>query len=60
MENVVKLQRFYFPWELQAALPEFVAYYNNELYHQALVILRLADTYFGRRTAVVSKREKIK
>ena len=30
MKNVVKLQHYYFPWELEASLRDFVAYYNNE------------------------------
>ena len=30
MKNVVKLQHYYFPWELEAALRDFVAYYNND------------------------------
>jgi transposase InsO family protein len=30
MKNVVKLENYYFPWELEAALRDFVAYYNHE------------------------------
>ncbi len=36
MKNVVKLQHYYFPSELEAALKDFVAYYNNERYHESL------------------------
>ena len=60
MKNVVKLQHYYFPWELEAALQDFVAYYNNERYHEALDNVTPADAYFGRKHAVVSEREKIK
>ena len=61
MKNVVKLQHYYFPWELEAALRDFVTYYNNERYHEALDNVTPADAYFGRRAAVVvSEREKIK
>ena len=60
MKNVVKLEHYYFPWELEAALRDFVAYYNNERYHEALDNVTPADAYFGRRYAVVSEREKIK
>ncbi len=28
-----KLSPYYFPWQLEAALRDFVAYYNNERYH---------------------------
>jgi transposase InsO family protein len=60
MKNVVKLQHYYFPWELEAALRDFVAYYNNERYHESLDDVTPADVYFGRKYAVVSEREKIK
>jgi putative transposase len=60
MKNVVKLQHYYFPWELEAALRDFVAYYNNERYHESLDNVTPADAYFGRKYAVVSGREKIK
>ncbi len=60
MKNVVKLQHYYFPWELEAALRDFVAYYNNERYHEALDNVTPADAYFGRRHAVVSERARSK
>jgi putative transposase len=60
MKNVVKLEHYYFPSELKAALRDFVAYYNNERYHEALDNVTPADAYFGRKFAVVSERERIK
>ena len=60
MKNVVKLEHYYFPWEIEAALRDFVAYYNNERYHEALDNVTPADAYFGRKFAVVSERERIK
>jgi putative transposase len=36
MKNVVKLQHYYFPWEVEAALRDFVGYYNDERYHESL------------------------
>ncbi len=60
MKNVVKLQHYYFPWELDAALRDFVAYYNNERYHESLDNVTPADAYFGRQYAVITEREKIK
>jgi transposase InsO family protein len=32
MKNVVKLQTFYFPWELEQAIEGFVTYFNNARY----------------------------
>ncbi len=60
MKNVVKLENYYFPWELEAALSDFVAYYNNERYHESLDNVTPADAYFGRKHEVVSERERIK
>ncbi len=60
MKNVVKLKHYYFPWELEAALRDFVSYYNNERYHESLDNVTPADVYFGRQYAVLSERSKIK
>ena len=60
MKNVVKLQHYYFPWELEAALKDFVSYYNNERYHESLDNVTPADVYFGRQFAVLTERSKIK
>jgi putative transposase len=54
MKNVVKLENYYFPWELEAALRDFVAYYNHERYHESLDNVTPADAYFGRKYEVVS------
>ncbi len=60
MKNVVKLQHYYFPWELEAALRDFVGYYNNERYHESLDNVTPADVYFGRQYGVLTKRAMIK
>jgi putative transposase len=60
MKNVVKLEHCYFPWELEAALRDFVAYYNNERYRESLHNVTPADVYFGRQPAVLTERSKIK
>ena len=36
MKNIVKLENYFFPDELRAKLAEFVDYYNNKRYHEAL------------------------
>ena len=60
MKNVVKLEHYYFPWELEAAIRDFVAYYYNERYHEALDNVTPADVYLGRQHAVLTERSKIK
>ena len=46
--------------ELEAALRNFVAYYNNERFHESLNNVTPADVYYGRDVEVVSERERIK
>jgi putative transposase len=60
MKNVVKLQTFYFPWELEHTIEDFVTYYNNERYHESLDNLTPADVYYGRAEEVKTRREQIK
>jgi len=42
------------------ALKDFVAYYNNERYHESLDNVTPADVYFGRQYEVLTERSKIK
>ena len=60
MKNVVKLENYFFPDELQASIESFVNYYNNERYHESLGNLTPADVYFGRDRIVKAKRHQIK
>jgi transposase InsO family protein len=55
MKNVVKLQHYHFPWELEAALRDFVGYYNNERFHESLDNVTPADVYFGRHQSLHSR-----
>jgi transposase InsO family protein len=60
MKNVVKLQNYYSPGELEKSIGEFVEYYNNERYHESIDNLTPADVYSGKSKGVLSKREQIK
>ena len=60
MKNVVKLDNYYSPEELKKAIADFVHYYNNHRYHEALNNLRPCDVYFGRAARILRQREKIK
>jgi len=60
MKNVVLLQNYYSPAELEKALAQFVEYYNNERYHESLDNLTPADIYFGKFEEVMTRREEIK
>ena len=60
MKNVVKLQNYYSPSELERAISEWVAYYNNQRYHESLDNVTPADVYFGRDKEVIKKRNTLK
>ncbi len=45
---------------LEAAIGNFVDYYNHERYHESLNNVTPADVYHGRRREVLTKRAKIK
>ena len=60
MKNVVKLNNYYYPWDLEKAIGEFVEYYNNERYHESLDNVTPADMYFGRHQEILSERQVIK
>ena len=60
MKNVVKLQNYYAPSELERAIAEWVEYYNHQRYHEALENVTPADVYFGRDKEIIKKRDKLK
>jgi transposase InsO family protein len=60
MKNVVKLDNYYCPEELKAALERFVHHYNHQRYHESLDNVTPADVYFGKREQNLKRREKIK
>ena len=49
MKDVVKLEHYYFPWELETAVRDFVNYYNHRRYHESLDNCTPADVYYGRQ-----------
>jgi len=60
MKSIVKLNTFFFPWELEQAIADFVAYYNYERYHESLDNVTPADVFLGRHEEVLTQRELIK
>ena len=60
MKNVVKLDHYYCPEELEAALEAFVHYYNHERYHESLRNVTPADVYYGRQEEIFKYRQRIK
>ncbi len=60
MKNVVKLDNYYAPEELEKALEKFVHTYNNERYHESLQNLTPADVYYGRGDQILQERQNLK
>jgi len=56
MKNVVKLEHYYYPWELEQAIADWVEHYNNERYHESLDNVTPADVYYGRREEIMDQR----
>jgi putative transposase len=60
IKSVVLLNTFFFPWELEQAIADFVVYYNTQRYHESLNNLTPEDVYLGRTQEVLTQREFIK
>lgn len=60
MKNIIKLEHYYSPEELENKIAGFVDYYNNHRYHESLNNVTPADVYFGRDKEILAKREETK
>ena len=60
MKVMIKLQIYYTPEELEQAIADWVAYYNNQRFHESLNNVTPADVYFGREKEIIEKRNELK
>jgi putative transposase len=60
MKNIIKLQNYYLPWELDKEIGLFVRYYNHERVHESLDNMTPADVYYGRHRQIRGLRDMVK
>ena len=60
LKNRISLENYYLPGDLENQVGAFVDHYNNHRYHESLNNVTPADAYYGRATAIIERRKKIK
>jgi len=60
MKNILLLENYYSPSELEHQIGLFVDHYNNHRYHEALKNVTPADAYYGRDSEVLQRRAQVK
>ena len=60
MKNVIKLNHYFCPSELEKAIDEWVDYYNEKRFHESLDNLTPRDVYLGQGEKIKKIREIIK
>jgi transposase-like protein len=60
MKNIIKLQHYYLPWDLEREINSFVQYYNHERVHESLDNMTPADVYHGRARELKMMRNIVK
>jgi transposase InsO family protein len=60
LKNRILLENYFLPGDLEAQIEAFVEHYNNQRYHESLNNVTPSDAYFGRASAIIKQRERIK
>lgn len=60
MKNVINLENYYLPWQLEHRIGEFVDYYNHQRVHESLNNLTPADVYHGRAKQITTAKDMVK
>jgi putative transposase len=60
LENVVELEIYRLPSDLEKAIAGFIQHYNEARYHESLDNVTPADVYFGRAERILKERDQIK
>ena len=57
MKNIILLDNYYTPEQLNEKISSWVEYYNNQRYHEAIDNVTPADKYFGRDRNILHQRK---
>lgn len=60
MKNIITLDNYYTPEQLEREIEAFVNHYNYHRYHEALNNVTPADVYTGKDREILVRRERIK
>jgi transposase InsO family protein len=60
MKNLILLDNYYSPSELEARISEWVDHYNNQRYHEAIDNVTPCDRFFGRDKEILEHRQRTK
>jgi putative transposase len=60
MKNLILLDNYYSPSELETRISEWVDHYNNWRYHEAIDNVTPSDRFFGRDKEILEQRQKTK
>ncbi len=60
LNNRILLENYLLPGDLEGQIKVFVEHYNRQRYHESLDNVMSADTCFGRASAIIKQRERIK
>ena len=60
MKNIILLDNYYLPMQLEAEIERWVEYYNNERYHESVGNITPRDKYLGREERIFTRRRQIK
>ena len=60
MKNVILLDKYFLPQDLEHEIGKFIDYYNNERYHEGINNMRPVDVYNGKSKEIETMRNRIK